>query len=188
MSRFSPEWTIGLDLSWEQFRSVYPSVVRREKGLSGYGGLRPDIGSDYFGVLREQSFSFWNRTVVLEAFTGRMPVEGKLMEEKEGRITLLLRLMNYSLSLNYVKIVFWTLALSAITAFVLQRLVFLASGNGYFKYGGELLFALFLICIVPAWKGLLKLAHTSVAKKMNLCNDVLYEIERRARAGLGGES
>jgi hypothetical protein len=148
MSRFDRNWTLQLQTDKENFCAAFYKVVSKETGKLVLRNidLGNTVGRDFFGILRNETFTIWKRKGLFDLNSTGLFLDGKMVEGK-NYLVLELRILN-NLAFNYIRIFIISIPLTAVIFLLLTRSVSLIKpipGNIFTMYSFITITILFML-------------------------------------------
>ena len=181
MFKFDRTWTLQLQTNKEKFCDAFYEVVNKDNNKiilqnTGLGNL---IGKDFFGTLRSETFTIWKRKGIFDLSSTGLNLDGKIIPEK-NYLKLELRILN-NFVFNYVKLFIIAIILTAITFFLVTRLI------SFIVPISDKLFATYSFITIPIlfiiiFYSQLKIIDIYLDRLKNLYDRVLEKIEEQANS------
>ena len=179
MSKFDRNWTLQLQTDKEKFCAAFYEVVNKETGklvLQNIGSGNA-VGRDFFGILRNETFTIWKRKGLFDLNSTGLVLDGKMVAGR-NYLTLELRILN-NFVFNYIRTFIITIPLTAVIFLLLTRSISLIKpipGNIFTMYSFITITILFMLVF---WLQL-KITDKYLDKLSSSYNEVLKKIESYA--------
>lgn len=179
MSKFDRNWVLELETDKEKFCDAFFDVINKDsnKMIIENIGIGNSIDSDFFGTLRDETFTIWKRKGIFDLNSNGVILDRKMIADNKY-LKLELRILN-NFAFNYVRLFISAIPFTGIILFLFTRLISLFKpipGNLFNLY----LFITIPVLFVAVFYLQIKIIDKYLDRLCALYNSVLKKIEERA--------